>query len=468
MTLQPNTDESAEYRLILMLPESRKVLVSGTCNSGSLPSVRIPQRTRIARELQTAIHNRWKLDVIVLHLPRPENGGLPCAIAEVRLPKQPPCLRAVEITQLTAFGLSEKLRAQLVSVLSQEPSDSPFSRIGWIDQAIAWLEAETGTRFSSKCHIEQYNAGGGFSLVRFRMEDESEYWLKATGEPNTHEFAITCLLSELAGDYLPTVISTRPAWNAWLMCGAASQEKTLYAECFPMLGDAVESMAALQLNTVNHRSDMLAVGAFDQSMTIFQRQSEELFDFLEEVMQLQTSTKAPRLEAARIREIRVIFEDTSRRMEDLNLPQAIIHGDMNRGNILEGAAHCKFLDWSEAYVGCPFVTLQHLLLLNQAENPGILAVRNSLLQGRYKKVWLQICEDAAIDVGFIYMPLLAIGSALFGRCNWLTTSAREDTRRHTYARNLARHMDRAARAPELLAALRCPSMLAVRQVAALT
>jgi Phosphotransferase enzyme family len=461
MPSQANVVDDLKYRLILVLPESQKVLIVGTDTGDCLPSVHIPQGTRVARELQKAIRETWNLDVIVLDLSRPGSGELPCAVAEVRSLIRPATLRTVDVTSLMNFGLDEQLLAQLVSVLNGGPfSSSPFSRIGWIDQAIARLEAETGKRLSPNSKIDQYNAGGGFSLVHFRMEDESDYWLKATSEPNSHELAVTCLLSELAGEYLPRVISTNLAWNAWLMSGESAQGGEVAADPFPLLDNAVESMASLQVTTVGHRSNLLSVGAFDQSVAVFQQHSASLFNFLEKAMGLQTSAKAPRVQTARLREIRVIFEDTCRRMEDLDLPQTIIHGDLNWGNILPSQNHCLFLDWSEAYVGCPFVTLPHLLLLNQAEDPEKRPLLDAVLKDRYKRIWLRLCDETAIDEGFVYMPVLAIASALYGRCDWLSTSARDNPRRQVYARNLTRHLDRAARSPELLEALRCRSMLA--------
>jgi len=453
MTSEANGVDGLKYQLILALPESPKVLIVGTDTGDCLPSVHIPQRTRVAKELQKAIRETWNLDVIVLDLSRPGNGELPYAVAEVRSSTRPAALRAVNFTNLMNFGLGEQLLAQLVSVLNREQSSySPFSRIGWIDQAITWLEAETGKRLSPNTKIDQYNAGGGFSLVHFRMEDESDYWLKATGEPNSHELAVTCLLSELAREYLPTVISTSLAWNAWLMSGGSAQGGEL-VDPFTLLEDAADSMAELQVRTVGHRSNLLTVGAFDQ-------RSEALFIFLEEAMVLQTSVKAPCVVAARLREIRVIFEDTCRRMEDLDLPQTIIHGDMNWGNILQSQNHCRFLDWSEAYVGCPFVTLPHLLLLNRAEGPEKSALLDAVLKDRYKRIWLRLRDETVIDEGFVYMPVLAVASALYGRGDWLSTSARDDPRRQLYARSLTRHLDRATRSPDLLEALRCRSMLA--------
>jgi hypothetical protein len=93
-------------------------------------------------------------------------------------------------------------------------TDSPFAQIGWIEEAIRWIESVTDGKLSSKSGIEQYNVGGSFSLVRFQTDDDRYYWLKATGASNAHELAVTSLLSKLGEDYLPEMISSRPAWGS--------------------------------------------------------------------------------------------------------------------------------------------------------------------------------------------------------------------------------------------------------------
>lgn len=449
--------ETTEYRLILVQPDSRKVLAIETVDGYRLPSVRIPRWTRPAKELQREIQATWKLHVIILDL-LPSPDGIPfCAVAEVLPSEKPAELETLAFKQLEIPELSEQQRTQLASLLAGGSlSNSPFSQIGWIDQAITWLETETGRKLSSKSRIEQYNAGGAFSLVHFDMKDDWSYWLKATGEPNAHELSITSLLSELGGAYLPEMISSRPAWNAWLMSGEATQVTELPAdpfELFRVLEDAVESMAELQMKTEGRSLDLLDAGAFDQGMEVFQKHSAALFDYLQEAMSLQTSTKVARLDKPRLQEIRAIFEDACRRMEDLDLPKTIVHGDMNCGNILTGRGHCQFIDWCEAYVGNPLITLQHLLLFNSAENPEVRTFINSVLKDRYRNVFLKMCDPKAIDSGFVYMPLLAVVSSLYGRCDWLATSKRDDPRRQAYARNLIRHIDQASRDPVLLEAL---------------
>lgn len=447
--------ETTEYRVVLVRPDSRRVLALDAPGGYRLPSVCIPQWTRPAEQLRKAIQTKWGLQVFVLDFLAAHDDFPLCAVAELLFPDERTELTSVALNMIASSELSERSRFDLASLLSGDANGS-VSRVGWIDEAIAWMEAATQRKLSAKNRIEQYNAGGDFALVCFSTVDNSRYWLKATGEPNTHELPVTQFLSELGGGYLPELIATRPKWNAWLMSGEAmrmtEQPIEPYA-LFRLLEDAVESMARLQIKTADRGSDLLDAGAFNHGMDVLQKHSEALFNFLEEAMNLQTSAKAPPLAKSQLQEIRRIFEEVCRRMEDLDLPKTILHGDMNRGNILMNCGHCQFIDWCEAYLGNPLIGLQHMLLLNKVENPELRTFIERALREKYRATWSSLCNPRAIDEGFLYMPLLAIASTLYGRGDWLTSMQRNNPHRQSYARSLARHMDRAVREPELLEAL---------------
>jgi hypothetical protein len=449
--------ESVEYLVALVLPESREVLAILDLDGYRLPAVDIATWSRPAEQLQQAIKARWGVSGIVIDFLRSLDRPQACVVVEVLVPNRECDLHPIEVSELYISALDEQWREQLMSVLAGgRRSGGPFSQIGWIDEAILWLESETGRKVSSKHTIEQYNAGDGFSLLRFRTQDGRDYWLKATGVPNAHEPEITRVLSNLCGSYLPEFISFRSEWNAWLMSG----EATALSECpqepfqlFTLLESAVESMAQLQIRTRGHGLTLLNAGAFDQGMQSFLRRSPEVFEYLQESMSLQTSMKTPKLDKTRLHEMRAIFDQTCERMESLGIGESIVHGDLNTGNILTGIGHCQFIDWSEAYLGNPLVTLQHLLLLNKVESPDVRDFMNLILKQRYLDAWVASCDPEAFTQGFLYTPLLAIASTLYGRGDWLTSPHRNDPRRQSYARSLARHMDRAAREPELLEAL---------------
>jgi hypothetical protein len=457
MYTQENVAAMTEYRLILILPGSRKMLAISSVDGYRLPSVRIPQWTRPAEQLQKATKAAWDLHVIVLDFLYPSEGSPVCAVAEVLLSNGNNDLMIIELAGLSTANLEEQQRKQLELTLAcASNAGSPFTHIGWIDEAIGWFESETGKRLLSKSAIQQYNAGGHFSLVRFHTEDNCNFWLKATGEPNLHEYSVTTCLAKLDPDHLPTLISTKPAWNAWLMSGEATQipdALTEPAQFLSLLEDAVESMAELQMKVEGNSLELLDAGAFDQGMEVFEEHSEALFDYLEEAMSLQSSTKVARLPTQRLQEIRTIFDEVCDCMDSLSLPETLVHGDLNRGNILTGVGHCQFIDWCEVYLGNPLITLQNLLLLNKVDSLDIRSFINQILKQKYRNVWAKNHDPTWLDEGFLYMPLLAIASTLYGRGDWLNSPRRNDPRHHSYARTLARCMDRAAREPELLEAL---------------
>jgi hypothetical protein len=456
MALQESLIEATEYRLVLVIPESRRLLAIRDAHGYRLPSVRIPQWTRPAEQLQKEIRATLGVEAIILDFLWSSSTSINFVIAEVLMPKENCRFETITVAQLPQAALEDQQRAHLDGMLAGADENTPCSRVGWIDDAITWVESVTGRKLSSKGAIEQYNAGGAFSLLRFHTEDGWDYWLKASGEPNGHELSVTALLAKLCGDYLPEMIASRPAWNAWLMSGEGSSVDELPKDpfqLFTMLEDSVACMAELQMKTEGHSSELLDAGAFDQSMEVFQEHSADLFDYVGEAMSLQSSTRVPRLEGKRIQELRATFEEVCRRVHDLGIEETIVHGDLNHGNIVTGTRHCQFIDWCEAYIGNPLISLQHLLLLNKEENPELREFINNVLKKRYLDTWTRSCDPETLRQGLIYMPMLAIASTLYGRGDWLRSSRRNDPRRQSYARSLARYMDRAARESELLEAL---------------
>jgi hypothetical protein len=437
--------ESVEYRVILVEPESRAVLAFDIGSSYALPRVRIPKRTRPAQQLQKAICSAWGLHALVLDFVETDGSSLPCVIAELLMPIANRTLEPIAQSQLSCLKLTEGEHFTLLSLLGGE-SKSPFTRIGWLDEAVSWIETATGRKVSSKNDIEQLNASGAFALVRFRMEGGSDLWLKATGEPNTHELSISSLLSKLCREHVPEILATRPEWNAWIMSGEDSGTTDLSTnpiELFRMLEGAVQSMAELQMKTVGFGSDLLNAGAFDQHLELLLSHTGALFGYLNEMMELCTSCQTLLLEHRRLAEIRDAFITAGERVHHLNIPDTIMHGDMSLGNIVVGRDCFQFIDWCEAYVGPCLVTLEHMLLLNCAENPKLRAFMNCALKDKYLDVWGTEYDRVALRQGFDYVPLIAVISALYGRGDWLDSPNRYEAHRLSYARTLAACMDRA-------------------------
>lgn len=445
---------TTEYRVVLVQPESHGVLALASAGSYRLPRVRIPSNSRPAQQLQKAIKAIWGVRAFILDICVATHGASSCALAELLSPGSSSELEEVALNRIMSSELTSEERHDCELLLESE-STPPVARIGWIDEALGWVASVTGRRFPTNNEIEQVNGGRAFTLVRFHTEG-GDCWLKATGEPNAHELAVTASLSRMCGEYLPEFVDSRLDWNAWLMSGQAVAISELPSEplaLFNLLDDAIESMAELQMRTVGRDQDLLEAGAFDHRLHALLAHSGEIFAFVEEAMSLQTSTRARRIEKTRLREITEIFEMICERLQVLDLPDTVVHGDMNPANILTGSEHCRFIDWCETYVGNPLITFEHLLLLNRGAPPGHRESNAHKLKDRYRAKVSKICDPQAIEEGFLYSPVLAAYSALHGRSGWISTPIRNDPRRQAYVRTLARHIDLLSRDPQLLDAL---------------
>jgi hypothetical protein len=350
----------------------------------------------------------------------------------------------LDLEQVVHDDLSSCQWSSLLSLLSGN-AKSPFSCVGWFYEAIRWVEETSGEKVSSILEIEQLNAGQHFSLVRFPMRNGESCWLKATGAPNNHEQPLTSFLSELCPDHIPEVLDVKPEWNAWIARGRRTYPPFPSGDLdrLEALRYAVVAMANIQLRSIGHHNELLAKGAFDQRLNVLRSNSPAVFECIRAAMSRQTSTKVARIDDARLRDLRRTFDVVCDLIERLQIPPMVLHGDMNTGNVLYDDGYCQFIDWCETYVGHPFVTLQHLLLLNQPENARHKASWDAELIGCYRAVMTELLDPRVFDRAISSMPFFAAASALYGRGDWLESLSSLPPQRQARIRTLARCMDRA-------------------------
>jgi hypothetical protein len=439
--------EQNEYRLVLVKSGSHSIWAENNSQALRLPRVVIPRWTRPAEQLQQAIESFWSIRSIILDILPGKNGSAPCAVVEVLSSESPSSLATANIDEIAEDEMTGDERELVETILAGgRGHNGPFSCLGWIKDAMDWVRAEVGHDIVFTGQVRQYNASASFALLRIEMQVGPKYWLKATGLPNAHEFHITRLLSELCPEFLPQRVAERRDWNAWLMEDAG---QPLDVWTLPALEQAVSSMAELQKRTIGRTRAFLEAGAFDQRLPALRAQLTELVEYLNEAMMKQSSTKVPRIEKRRLWQMASIVQDACFCMEALEIPETLVHNDMNSGNILFHRAHCVFTDWCEIGVSNPFFTFQYLCLL-QLRGGEDWTPR---LRELYRQCWLDHLSSSQIEKALALMPLLAILSYLYGRGTWLHSVRRNNPHVESYARSLARHMNRAAQDPRLLGVL---------------
>jgi hypothetical protein len=432
---------SIEYRCVLVQKRSHRLLAIDVAGEYRLPRICIPARTRIALEAQKAIKAQWGLDVFVLEI----SAGWPGAgalMAELLTAQENSDLEDVASERVVGSDLSEEEARQL-ELLFGDSNKIRFSRPGWIDEAFVWMESATKEAFASKCELEQWNAGGGFVLLRAHSDAGRHYWLKAINGPNLHEFAITRLLSGSYPTFLPRLVALKDEWNAWLMedAGAPISEPCSSGDLFA----AAERFASFQNLTVGATSALLESGAIDQRLPALMSHIDQVIDYLMGAMKRQRSTKAAPLGPDCLLKLGETLHRVCLRLEDHGIPDALIHNDLSAGNILSNGAGCIFTDWSEAAVGNPFLACERLCQLNRTHAE---CVRNA-----YRQCWSHRLCNQSLDEVLTLTPLVAIYAYLCGRGYWLSRPESLHPSFDSYARSLARHMDRAAQDVRLREAL---------------
>jgi Phosphotransferase enzyme family len=448
------SDEREQYRLLLVFPKQGLILLEQSGSEVGLPAIAIPQYTRTAEQITKAVFEKWLLRSIVIDSLSGYDEESRIAVLELLSPVQTLSsddLYWVSLEDLPEGTLPPLLLRLVQRMLIGDTGDrGPFSRFGWIEEAKDWIQGAVRDRNLDLKNIYQLNAGGYFALLRFSTTSGRAYWMKAVGHPNTHEFTTTAYLAEHFWRYLPTIVTMRKEWNAWVMEEAGRSLRNSFAP--HLLEQSVCSLAELQARAISHVDRLLEAGCLDRGIPVLEKHLGELTDYLESAMDCQTSTKVPRLEKQRLRKLGCILRSACSKMTEIGIPNTLVHNDMTPGNILYDGVRCVFTDWAEAHIGNPFLTFQHLCFQAYHDLQQTEATMRQL-RNAYKRPWLEYLTESQIDHAYTLMPILAVASCLYGRGDWLNSGRGELPRFKGYARSLARQMDREANAPDFQAAL---------------
>jgi hypothetical protein len=446
-----STAGQTNYRLAVLQPASSCVLAERHGGEIALPRISVPQSTRSVRQIQRIIGLQWGVSAAVLEFMSDGNGA-PLCIAELLSPLTPSGLVVVPIAGLEDSEINSRESEVMQETASGDPgSRGPLSRVGWLNDAAMWIQANAGAGVELTGEIEQYNAGGGFALVRFISVDGSSFWIKAVGKPNLREFPVTKILASACPDSLPVLLAVRDEWNGWLMEGAGRPLDAVPSQ--ELLDHAVSAMAKLQIMASLHVDSLLRAGARDHRAAVLQDETRRFVPFLDEAMQHQSTTKVPRIAASRLEEIGIIIEDACGVLASSGIPDTVVHNDLNSGNILFQRKHCRFIDWCEVSIGSPFLALQNLLRLAASGSVGG-GYATDTLRRIYSECWMNVLTEKQLETGLALAPLVAVVSHLAGYLDFLSSPTQTDDRQLGYVRSLTRHLDRETHSPELRRILR--------------
>jgi Phosphotransferase enzyme family len=196
----------------------------------------------------------------------------------------------------------------------------------------AWIERQV----TVTGEIEQPHLRAWSTALRVPTSD-GLLWFKAAREAFAYEPRILDVLVPLAPDLLPEVVAARPQ-AGWLLLRDAGERAREHPIAWAPL---LRAYAQLQIAAVPHVARLLAAGAVDNR----EPDVDKLLAYI-----------APATAAG----LRGRLPEVHERLERLAaspLPVTIEHNDLHDGNVFARDGHARILDWGDATVAHPFLTL---------------------------------------------------------------------------------------------------------------
>jgi hypothetical protein len=444
--------ETLMYPLVITRYRGSEVLLSSVPHS--LPSIDVPCGGRPAEQFVTGVQQKYRLETYCLWMgPRTLSDGESVlgnyAVMEVLDQNAPAPIGMLWVFAREASsrvgGVDGAAIRRFVEDLDRygaEPERAPFAKPAWIQELLSWAGTQLqpfGLRTTGG--FWQLNASPTFSLIRLQT-NRTAVWFKATGDPNTHELALSLTLADLFPRHVPRIISVHSAWNGWLSLNVAGTalDQTTDRSAWER---AAEDLAELQISSIGKSAQLLRAGARDLRMERLAERVDRFLSRMGELMALQESRSPAPLSERELVRLADVLKQSCAHLEAFGLPQTLGHIDFNPGNILVTGNHCVFLDWAEGAVANPLLTFEYLV--EHAVRRGITeAAFIEPLLDCYLRPWASQYSLDGLRQTRELSPLVAVFAYASANDSCLSQDLLDNPQRAGYFRALTRRMYREA------------------------
>lgn len=449
------TDQPAQeiFRLIIVRRGSSEILFISSDAGWTLPCAKVSPQERLAHQLTAQLNSRLGLPAYCLFIPQLVGSTANTSRRKYAVMESfnqdngaPQGMRwrsrlAFMSDPVEDCDAIEEALGELDSYANHRKA-GVFGRPGWLGELLVWAQQHLeplGLRVNGK--FCQFNAGPTFSLVRLETNGPA-VWFKATGKPNLHELPITMCLSRLFPANLAPVLGVHSSWNGWLSEEVSSTTLEQFQD--PSIWELVsKNLAELQIASIGKSGVLLDAQCQDLRLC---RLSEFVSPFLArmaEFMAAQEKQSPPPLTIRELHFLQECLQEALFVLQELHLPDTLGHLDFNPGNILVSPARCVFLDWAEACVTNPFITLEYLAEYGQRPEMAGSDGRERMVSA-YCRPWRFLLSPDRLARAAEISPLVAVLVCAVARNTWCSPEILHNDSETGFLRALTRRMHREA------------------------
>lgn len=235
---------------------------------------------------------------------------------------------------------------------------APWNEAAWLPQVATWADAQVAARGQritgalDPARISPWSA-----LWRVPTSD-GVLWLKACAPTMTHEVAVLSLLSRVRPAVAPPILAVEPRQGLILMGdgGELLRPRTRGAREVEHWMHILPRYARLQRELAPYAEELLAAGVMDRRPATL----PALYDGLladEAALAIDAAHGLTPAEHAQLCALSPTFAVRCVQVDVLGIPATVDHSDFHDANILLDGGDYRFIDWGDACVAHPFLTL---------------------------------------------------------------------------------------------------------------
>jgi hypothetical protein len=420
----------------VILDQDRRVLIDNTSAVPRLPEVTIPPFTRIGYAATTAAREKYGLELFVITEAAIQPAERDSAeieelvmICRLQTPDAYLPDSLVWRAQPEAKLAAPDCAALEAAMKEFDPYDSgekasSFGRYQSLDDLRTWYTPHLEGFGLRETGLQQWNGDPWFALFRIKTEPKNveakaepvveaapeppkALWFKAVGEPNTREYAVTLALAQECPYWFAKIVASKPEWHGWLMEEVNGYELDDEPDGRPWALTA-RVLAKVQKRFVGKEDELLALGCRDWRMPRVLAALDPFFEDMEEIMGRQPSEPPHKLDRSELCTLRIQCQDLCHRVEDVDIPYTITHGDFSPHNVLVSNGWPVFIDWAEAYISFPFISWEYFWNRMIKDHPEHADWHERMHRNYAYRVWAPLLTKSRVDEGLRLSPAMAV------------------------------------------------------------
>jgi hypothetical protein len=240
--------------------------------------------------------------------------------------------------------------------------------------------------------IEQLRSWQRSSIVRVTA-GERVFFLKAVPEVFAHEVPLSQWLADHFPEHVPSVHATHPE-RGWMLLDQAAGAPLDEHPDRASWADALREYAELQIATVKHADQLLAMGLPQRSAAWLMHGLDALLAD-EAVFLIDQPGGFSHKELLQLRSKAGEIRQRCEHLALCGIPVALEHGDFGQWQILAHQSRFTYLDWSDAGIANPLFSLASFLI-DLPESLATPAASQQLVDA-YLEPWARLVPRADLE-----------------------------------------------------------------------